>query len=80
MCRREKGTNLNPNIYEQNDGEDFITDISLDKTTIPQGTESTENTQKGMEIDQVVNQLLEALNKDNTPTSQEEKQNHQPIP
>ena len=27
-----------------------------------------------MQIDQVVNQLLEALNEDNSPTSQEEKQ------
>ena len=73
-AEERKETILNPNIYDQNDGKDFRTDISPDKTTTPQGTESTDNTHKCMQIDQVVDQLLEALNEDNSPTSQEEIQ------
>ena len=48
---------------------ELLIDITHEK-----GTELTESTQRSEEIDQVVNQLLEALNEDNTPTSYEEKE------
>ena len=80
ICAEEKeDTNLNPSEYYSTDGKDIRTGITTpdtlhDKTTTSICTELTNHTQRSKEIDKVVNQLLEALNEDNTPTSHEEKQ------
>ena len=82
-AEKKEQTTLNHNIHIQKDDEDSTVSTRVtpyEITTTTEDTVPTEDLQKSMQIDQVVNQLLEALNEDNTPTNQEEKQDHQPIP
>ena len=65
--------NTEKNRNSQKDNEDITVSISHELTTTTEDIAATEDLQS-QKIDQVVNQLLEALNEDNTPTSLEEKQ------
>ena len=78
-CEEKEDTNLDISKKFLFDGKSIRTGITTTDTlhenaTTLNCTELDNHIQRSKEIDQVVNQLLDALNEDNIPTTHEEKQ------